>query len=347
MKIVYLLEHPGNGGAEEYAFNLATQARISGYEVYFVLGEATGALVERVREENFDMYILPMKSSFNVFLVLRSVFKLKKFIRENKVDVVHTQMLREQSLIIGTKILGAKTKLVRTFHRLDQFNWKMKPLLYFYRKYTDAFIAISGYVRDYLADHGIEKNVFMVHNGVMEVLAEKKKLGLGYLGRISQEKGILDFVKSNTEWLGKVQLIIGGDGPQARELRERIDSKKLKVDMAGQITDKNEFFSNFNVLLLPSSTEALPLVVLEAFSVGTPVVAFDIPSLRNLIDGKNGVLVKPGDYIQLATTAAELSQCAEYDKFSKAAKKTYLNNYTISKMWQQTSAIYDKIRADD
>lgn len=347
MKIVYLLEHPGNGGAEEYALNLATEARKDGHEICFVLGDATGALVERVRENNFDLYILPMKSSFNPFIVLGSVFKLRKFIRENRPDIIHTQMLREQSLVIGAKIFGAKTKVVRTFHRLDQFNWKMRPLLPIYRKYTDVFIAISDYMREYLFNNGIRDNVSVVHNGVTAVTAKTKKSGLGYLGRISPEKGILDFVSSNTDILKEETLVIGGDGPQAAALGDLVQRNKLKVELLGQIKDKDKFFSNFNVLVLPSSTEALPLVVLEAFSAGIPVVAFDIPALRGLIDGKNGMLVKQGDYKLLATTAIELSKGVDYEQYASVARETYSADYTIEKMWKQTSDIYVKIRAND
>lgn len=347
MRIVYLLEHPGNGGAEEYAFNLASAARDANHEVIFILGDATGALVERVREANFDMLIIPMKSSFNVYEVTKGIFRLKKFIKEYKPDIVHTQMLREQSLVIGAKIFGAKTRLVRTIHRLDQFDSKMKPLMPLYRKYTDSYIAISDYVKEYLFANGIKGNVSMVHNGVHEVTPQSKKKGLGYIGRLTAEKGIKQFIEYNTEILRNNSLSVGGDGPEMNKLDKLVRENNLKTTLMGQITDKNLFFSNFNVLVLPSSTEALPLVVLESFSAGIPVVAFDLPSLRPLITEQNGALVKPGDYVGLAKAALALSESKEYLKYSKKAHDTYLENYTITKMWQQTSEIYDKIRADD
>lgn len=343
MKIVYLLEYPGNGGAEEYAFNLAVEARSAGHEVCFVSGDATGALVEKVRDEHFEMLIIPMKSSFNPSAVIGSVLKLKKFIAEHKPDIIHTQFLREQSLVIGAKIFGAKVKLVRTFHRLDQFNGKMKPLMPLYRKYTDGYIAISDYVKEYLAENGIKRNVYMVNNGVAEVTPSAKKKGLGYIGRLTEEKGIRGFVTANRQPLTEVPLAIGGDGPEMNELAGIIAKNGLRAKLYGQITDKNAFFGNFNVLVLPSATEALPLVVLEAFSAGIPVVAFDLPSLRALINGDNGILVKSGDYRRLAEVATNLANDKKYVSYSKNARETYLHGFTIAKMWYGTGRMYEKL----
>jgi glycosyltransferase involved in cell wall biosynthesis len=244
--------------------------------------------------------------------------------------------------VIGAKVLGAKTRLVRTFHRLDQFDWKMKPLMPIYRKYTDTFIAISEYMKDYLSQNGFKHKVFVVHNGVKEVQVTAKKKALGFLGRISPEKGIKTFVQKNEKLFTSDPLIIGGDGPEMLELMTFVQKKSLNIKLLGQVTDKDKFFSLFNVLILPSSTEAVPLVVLEAFSVGTPVVAFDIPSLRSLINGMNGKLVKAGDYKLLAKTALELSQGKNYKQFSENAKETFFHRYTIEKMWFDTERLYQK-----
>jgi len=343
MKIIYVEANPGNGGAEEYAINLANQAVRAGHEVLFVLGLEKGQMVERVRDNHFDMMIIPMQSSFNPLAVFSSILKLRKFINEQKPDIVHTQMLREQSLVIGAKLFGAKTKLIRTFHRLDQFNSKMKPLLPIYRKFTDAFIAPSEYAKDYLTENGIIKRVYVVHNGVAEVVTQRKDKALGFLGRLSVEKRIKEFVTANSSMFPNTKLRIGGDGPEKIDIESFVNKKNLNIEILGQITDKNMFFSLFNVLILPSYTEALPLVVLEAFSAGTPVVAFDIPPLRGLITQENGALVKNGDFKQLAKVATEISESKVYKKFSEKARETYLRGYTIEKMWFDTSRLYEHL----
>jgi len=345
MKIVYLLENPGGGGAEEYILNLALEARESGHEVCFVFGSDEGLLVDKVRDNHFDLSVIPMKSSFDPTKVTSSLVKLKKYISEYKPDIIHTQMLREQSLVIGAKLFGAKVKLVRTFHRLDQFNGKMKPLMPLYRKYTDGYIAINEYMKEHLADNGIKRNVYVIHNGATEVNPRQKKKSLGYLGRLTDEKGIKSFVTANAKLLADVSFSIGGDGEEKVELEKLVAKNNLKAKLYGQITDKDAFFASFNVLVLPSVTEALPLVVLEAFSAGTPVVSFDLPSLRTLVDGENGILVKQGDYKKLAKVAIELMNSKNYKKYSEQARETYLHGYTITKMWYDTERLYAKIKA--
>ena len=343
MKIVYLVTYPGNGGAEAYSLYLAREARLAGHEVCFVLGEETGELVEKVREEKFDLLFLPMKSSFNPFAVLNSVFKLRRIISDYKPDIIHTQMLREQSLVIAAKIFGSKTKLVRTFHRLDQFDWKMLPLMWLYQKDTDAFIAVSDFVKEYLAVNGIHKKVYVIRNGTVEVETKIKKKGLGYLGRIAPEKGIYKFIESNKELLSKTSLTVGGDGPEIEALSNLVQKKSINVKLLGRVENRNKFFELFNVLVLPSSTEALPLVVIEAFSAGTPVVAFDLPSLRGLINENNGALVKAGDYKKLASKAIEIMNSKEYKKYSTSAKALYKHSFTVEKTWFDTERLYQKL----
>jgi len=153
MNICYVVENSGIGGAEKYALYLAKEAQKDGHKVSFVLGKK-GPLEIEARNLKIKTQITPMPSSFNPFSVLKSIFALKKYFKENDVEIVHTQMLREHSLALGAKIIGAKIKLVRTFHRLDQFNWKMKPLMWLYRRQTDGFIAVSEYVSQYLQQIG-------------------------------------------------------------------------------------------------------------------------------------------------------------------------------------------------
>lgn len=338
MKICHVFSKFEKGGAEFNAIYLAQAAKKSGNDVQFIIGE-TGTAKEILETEGINYSIVPMQSSFNPFKVARSVFKLKSYFVKERVEIVHAHMLREQSLCLGAKFLGAKVKVVRSVHRLDQYNFKMKPLLWFYNWQTDAYIAVSAFLKQNL-NWVNKKKLFVIENGVSAVKVTRHGKAVGTLGRLYSEKGVYDFVKNADP---KERLIVGGYGPELQKIKEL---KKDNVEIYGEVKDKKEFFSKISVLLLPSRTEVMPLSVIEAFSAGVPVIAFDIPALRDLITRDNGVLVPSFDNKKMAEVAANLlSDDTRLSQLSVGAQKTYSKNYTVEHMWNKAEKLYKSLLA--
>lgn len=346
MKIAYIFAYFGDGGgAEENAFLLASKAKESGEKPVFIASTISEASKERIQKAGFDLKILPMESSFNIFAVFKSAISLKKIVQTEKIDVIHVHMLREQSLAIFAKFFGGKFGLIRTFHRFDQFNWKMKPIMSMYRNYTDAFISISELMSKYLKYNGLTEKIEMINNGVTKIAAPKHDKAMGFIGRLAKEKGILEFIKSNMDILNDTKLVIAGTGPDFAEIKKVITDNKLNVELLGQVhgAEKTDFFKKISVLLLPSETEVLPTVVLEAYSCGLPVVAFRIDSLKALIKENNGILIDYKNYVQMGQKALQLMPNSN-DYFSTNIK-TYELNYSVDVMWRKTYRLYKSISA--
>lgn len=346
MKIAYVFAYFGDGGgAEENAFLLASKAKESGEKPVFIVSTISGATKERLRKAGFGLIILPMESSFNIISVFKSAISLKKIIQKEDIDIIHAHMLREQSLAIFAKFFGGKFILIRTFHRFDQFNWKMKPIMSMYRNYTDAFISISELMSKYLKDNGLTEKVEIINNGVPKVLAPKHDKAMGFIGRLAKEKGILEFIKSNMDILHDTKLVVAGTGPDFAEIKKVVDDNKLNVELLGQIhgAEKTDFFKKISVLLLPSETEVLPTVVLEAYSCGLPVVAFRIDSLKALIKENNGILIDYKNYLQMGQKALQVM--SNLDGYSSTNIKTYETNYSIDIMWDKTYWLYKSFSA--
>lgn len=341
MKIAYVFSYFGDGGAEEHAFLLAQKARESGNDVKFIVSSISDSALRRLQNEKFEIIRLSMESSFRPILALRSAIGLKRIIKLEKIDVVHTHMLREQSLAIFAKFLGSKFILVRTFHRFDQFNWKMKPFLPMYRKFTDAFIAISGTMTDYLKANGLSDSVYLIENGVNKIMAPEHARSLGFIGRLTDEKGILEFIKANVNILQNNKLVIAGDGPDYENIKKIAKDNRLNIELMGNVLNKSDFYKKISVLVLPSETEVLPLVVLEAYSCGLPVVAFDIKSLESLIEADNGILVEFPNYAKLGQAGLKL--LSNSDQYHLANIKKYEAKYSADIMWTKTYELYESL----
>lgn len=338
MKIAYIFSYFGEGGAEEQAFLLAQKAKESGNEVIFIIDRLTDSALNKLKKSNFEIIRLPMRSSFNLVSVLISAIKLKTIIKSRKIEIIHSHMLREQSLAILAKILGSNFVLVRTFHRLDQFNWKMKPLMWLYSKFTDAFISITEFMSEYLKKNGVKSKIYLIENGVPRVDTNSHENALGFIGRLSDEKGILKFIEANGDILQKTKLVIAGNGPDFSSIKDLVDKKHLNVELMGRVDNKSDFFNKISVLILPSKTEVLPLAVLEAYSCGLPVVAFRLDSLKGLINDDNGLTVDFPDYEKLGETAVGILKRSS--SFKLVNMKKYNEKYSVDKMWDKTLDLY-------
>lgn len=107
-----------------------------------------------------------------------------------------------------------------------------------------------------------------------------------------------------------------GDGPMRPRLEQLAAQLELAdlVEFLGALPGPEvlELCRQADALVLPSFAEGLPLVILEAFSCGTPVIASDVAGIPSVvIDGKTGLLVPPGDIDRLAEALVRLGSDGE------------------------------------
>ena len=122
---------------------------------------------------------------------------------------------------------------------------------------------------------------------------------IGYIGRLSEEKGIMVFVKSIPLVINRLDrflFIVGGDGPKREEVVRFLDQEKLtdKVKLVGWIPNGKitEYLNELTLLVVPSYTESMPNIILEAMACGTPVLANHVGGIPDVItDGINGFMM--------------------------------------------------------
>ena len=137
-------------------------------------------------------------------------------------------------------------------------------------------------------------------------------LRVGFLGRLVRNKGPEVAVRALAEALRggtNASLSFAGDGPE----RGRLERLAKQAGVADRVTFEGyrpapeAWLQRIDVLVRPSTTEGMPLGVLEAMAAGVPVVASDVPGNAGLIQGaESGILVPVGDHVALARALQRL-----------------------------------------
>lgn len=150
---------------------------------------------------------------------------------------------------------------------------------------------------------------------------------LGFVGRLSIDKGILDLLKVFEVCrvaLPDLRLVIAGDIDDAQPIPEEL-IQRLRSDpqirWLGSSDEIPELMPTFDVLVFPSIREGLPNVVIEAAASGVPVVGYDTTGVRDAVeDGITGYLVPLGNVERLAQATADVLKSPNQSEMREAAR---------------------------
>jgi glycosyltransferase involved in cell wall biosynthesis len=124
--------------------------------------------------------------------------------------------------------------------------------------------------------HDDSENVkFLTHN-----INTQKPLTVGFVGRLSPEKGPDIFCEIATHSKSNIQFLMFGDGPMRADLEKKY---KNRVTFHGVATNMSDVWPHIGLLLMPSRAEGLPMASLEALSNGIPVLASNVGALPEII----------------------------------------------------------------
>jgi glycosyltransferase involved in cell wall biosynthesis len=134
-------------------------------------------------------------------------------------------------------------------------------------------------------------------------LEARAELGIGpeerlavAIGALSPEKGLVDAVRTVAHLPSRWRLLVAGDGPERSAVEAAAAGHGDRVGLLGQIADPAGLLTAADVLILPSRTEGLPGVLIEAAMVGVPAVATRVGFVEEIVDdGITGAVVEPGD----------------------------------------------------
>jgi glycosyltransferase involved in cell wall biosynthesis len=320
------------GGAERVSVNLANAIRRKGHLVDLVLVNREGCAAFF---EDLDMSIrifeLPQSRT------LASPIGFWSYIRRERPNLVISALTHINiSSLIACRLSGQRPRLIVVEH--GQFSrekakpmaasvrcaYRLAPWLY---PAADVIAAVSeGAKKDLAESTGISsERISVLHNPVVNDGSLEKSLEpvdhpwfgeseppvVLAVGAMREEKNFPLLVRAFDQMRRqrKARLVIIGDGPEKPSIERCVASSHYAEDIAliGFQSNPLKFMRRAALLALSSDHEALPTVLIEAMSCGTPVVSTDCPCGPSevLSGGKFGMLVNPGDASALAEAMAQ------------------------------------------
>ncbi len=194
--------------------------------------------------------------------------------------------------------------------------------------------------------HYIDTSVFNVRES-----SDKRECIIGYIGRFSREKGILELMRSVPDIVKNVpdaKFLFVGNGPLTGEVKGFIDENGLrdKVQIVDWIShgDLPDYYNKLKLLVLPSYTEGLPNVVIEAMSCGTPVLVTSVGAIPDIVlDGFTGFILKNTSPESIAENIVRVLSYPKLEKITENARRFICKNYVYEATTRNFKNVFDDL----
>lgn len=371
LKVCHIASGDLWAGAEVQVANLVEQLKKdSSVEVSLLLMNE-GTLAERGRKAGVRTEVL--REGENGFGAL--IGMAKAFIKQVGPDVLHSHRYKENVLAAIVHSAVGSPSLIRTQHGMPEpfahgasLQHRLSLLAdgFIARRMTSRIIAVSEDMRERLARIYPRERLTLIPNGInidaLEIAATKaearQRVGLpasapliGYCGRLEPVKRIdlfLEAAKLLKQHNRDAEFIIAGDGKERPRLERLAESFGLResVMFLGHRTDIPVILGALDIFSLCSDHEGLPMVLLEALAIGTPVVARNVGGIPEVVQhGTNGLLVnEPTSEAIFAAWMQSLALDVEKKRRQiEAGKKTVRESFSAERNAQAMIALYEEV----
>lgn len=167
----------------------------------------------------------------------------------------------------------------------------------------------------------------------------QRDIMVGYIGRFSDEKGVLNLIRAIPQILqirDEIKFVVGGDGQQKSEIDKYLAENDLhdKVVLSGWISHDNlpSYLNQLKLLVLPSYTEGLPNIMLEAMACGTPVLSTSVGAITDFIkDEDTGFIMENNTPDCIAENILRALNHANLERISQNARSLIESQFTYEK----------------
>jgi len=366
MRVLHLISSSGYFGAENVALNLMNSLKDDRNSPHLLCLKNSGKPDPSVHLEAERQGISTDVISCNKRFDMGAIGKIRDFINENNIDVVHSHGYKSNLYgVIASRM--AHVPIMTTLHGWMAEDYKAR----FYEmldklviKGMNHVVSVSPTINEEVEGAGVNvSKVSYIPNGIdtdkfdpsndgpdmRAIFGMEDALIIGTVGRLGPEKGhlyLLSAFQEISSMVPEARLLMVGGGYLEEILEEKARDLGIreKVEFVGNQHDMVSMYKTMDIFVLPSLIEGMPMVLLEAMSMELPVIASEVGGVPHVVAKGEGILVPPRDINELRYAMFRLLKDRDLrKKIGKEARKKILRNYSLQSFYKRYTDTYKKI----
>lgn len=359
MKVTHIIDSGGYYGAEVMLVQLCQAQQKAGLQVE-VISIGTRGNYKKPLEEKFEEYGIPYLPWRMLALPdLRESFKILRHCRTSGTDVIHSHGYKGNILLGLIPKQWRKMPVITTVHgytRHKDFSkmavnqWLDKFCL----SKLDAVVLVSKGMVHQIPAGRIGNNLKIINNGIQkETPAEpsmstpefsKDHFNIITIGRLSPEKNfqfLISTMPAILEVISNAKLHIYGEGNERVSLESQISSLNMGsfIYLPGYISNTSQIYENADLFINCSTTEGMPITLLEAMRADCAILASKIEANKSLLD-KDSMK----DLLFDLTSEDLIKKIRKIKPFKRGELKDhFLKNFTSEKMQEKYQSLYAEL----
>jgi glycosyltransferase involved in cell wall biosynthesis len=372
-KILLVITKSTWGGAQKYVYDLATGLPQDQFDVVVALGGA-GFLVEKLHTANIRTIAIPsLLRDVNPLKDFASFISLYRLFKKERPDVVHLNSAKVSGLGALAGRFAGVPKIIFTAHgwafnegRSFASRLVIKIISWITILLSHKTIAVSDAIKNatknwpvvdrkiVVIKNGIKEPTFLLRNIARAELIKKTNVTvpndaflLGTIAELHKSKGLSYSIEAIAKLVPthpSLYYFILGGGEEKERLNALLEHHGLqgRVFLLGFVEDASRFLPAFDCFVLPSITEALGFVLLEAGLAGVPVIATNVGGIPEIIEHeKTGLLVPARDPQILSESIVKIIDSpALRTTLGDALRQKVLSEFSLEQTLIETRALY-------
>lgn len=319
-KILIIVTKGEVGGAQQFVFNLAKGTHEKGCDITVGFGDG-GFLPDKLKAENIKYHQFKHLKRTNSFLLnFLFILELRRYINQNEFSIVHFNSTNSLFGAIGAKLSKIKPRTIFTFHGLSYLdagsnkNFLIKLVFYLFFKFCLLFVDKNIFIchanLDYAKKIKLVKNGVVIHNGIENIYLNKEKSTkflssiidgdlknkkiIGSIGRLAYPKNYEFLIKAASKLCQQNDnfvFVIIGEGPERKKYEKLIRQYNLEKNffLPGEIKDASLYIKAFDLFVLTSKFEGMPITLLEALDANVETVASQVGGVKELLSDDESI----------------------------------------------------------
>ena len=361
MKVLHIITRMNTGGPAVFLDHLTSAMKDLDTQSTIAYGYCESNESDFTQNHKLGAHLLKINTlhrSLNPLDDLRSFLSLRRIIKELKPDLINTHTSKAGVLgRLAAKSVNRKLPVVHTFHGHLIYgyfarykSWVFTVIEKIMGKYTDAAVAVTSETKRSLTNLGIGKKLLwaVIQIGIPVKTTElnQKQTGvfnLLWVGRftdIKDPKYALEVVKHLSKASpNNFTLTMVGEGELFSKIQT--EAKNLPITFTGWLTSPFENITDFDLLLITSKNEGLPLVMLEAANYGKPTISNNVGGISEFISNNKTGYLTESDPVKMANQIIEIASDKKLlNQVGVNAKKLLNEKFSVTKMAENYKDLY-------